>query len=77
MSKFQIISCKTCGVTFSAIISEHIDADWYKQCAKYMKTGNVKIESVDQFDFNQPVNKCCGKKVKTAIPITNNLFQED
>jgi hypothetical protein len=67
MKKFQVIKCKTCGTVFSACINEYADADWYKQCARYIANGNSIVETIET-DGNvfgdEPLNKCCGKKMK-------------
>jgi DNA-directed RNA polymerase subunit N (RpoN/RPB10) len=64
--KVQIIKCKTCGMVFSAHIDKYVDEYWYKQCAKYIKTGNAIIETIESVGTvfsDAPLNKCCGKKV--------------
>lgn len=62
----QIIKCNTCGIIFSACVNEFANSEWYKSCAKYLKTGNCTVETIESDGnvFNGDLNKCCGKKLK-------------
>jgi len=67
--KIQCVRCSTCNHIFAVIVEKYISVEWLRSCAKYIKTGNATLETMnhselgDQFGFG--LAKCCGRKVKS------------
>lgn len=65
MIKGQIIKCKTCDTMIAGCLESAMGETWNVDSAKYVETGNVIIEDVDDItliEYRAELNKCCEKR---------------